>query len=95
MRQAVVWRMCAASLWSLKIAAWMILTSCAPAARSNSPPLQGDTTPPASPPAYEWRLPLGFPVPRVPTDNPMTPAKVDLGRHLFYDRALSGNGTYS
>jgi cytochrome c peroxidase len=25
----------------------------------------------------------------------MTPAKVELGRHLFYDRALSGNGTYS
>jgi cytochrome c peroxidase len=25
----------------------------------------------------------------------MTPAKVELGRLLFYDRALSGNGTYS
>src|SRR5206468_3322409 len=44
------------------------------------------------PPAYEWRLPPGFPVPRVPADNPMTPAKVELGRRLFYDRVLSGNG---
>jgi cytochrome c peroxidase len=25
----------------------------------------------------------------------MTPAKVELGRSLFYDRALSGNGTYA
>ncbi len=47
------------------------------------------------PPAYEWRLPPGFPVPRVPADNPMTTAKVDLGRRLFYERALSGNGTYA
>ena len=25
----------------------------------------------------------------------MTPAKVELGRRLFYERALSGNGTYA
>ena len=48
---------------------------------------------PPPPPAYEWRLPPGFPVPKVPADNPMTPAKVELGRRLFHDRALSGNGT--
>jgi cytochrome c peroxidase len=44
---------------------------------------------------WVWSLPKGFPVPRVPTDNPMTPAKVALGRHLFYDTRLSGNGTFS
>ncbi|HYS05635.1 MAG TPA: MbnH family di-heme enzyme [Candidatus Dormibacteraeota bacterium] len=48
---------------------------------------------PPPPPPYEWRLPAGFPIPNVPADNPMTSAKVELGRHLFYDRALSGNGT--
>ncbi len=41
--------------------------------------------------AYDWRLPKGFPVPRVPPDNPMTTAKVELGRHLFYDKRLSIN----
>ncbi len=46
-------------------------------------------------PAYDWNLPPGFPVPRVPVDNPMTGAKVELGRHLFYDRRLSGNGTFA
>ena len=42
---------------------------------------------------YDWRLPKGFPVPRVPADNPMTEAKVELGRHLFYDKRLSINET--
>lgn len=44
---------------------------------------------------FVWSLPDGFPRPRVPDDNPMTPAKVDLGRRLFYDTRLSGNGTQS
>src|SRR5262249_32625853 len=41
--------------------------------------------------AYDWNLPRGFPTPRVPADNPMTPAKGELGRHLFYDARLSAN----
>lgn len=45
--------------------------------------------------AWTWRLPPNFPVPRVPRTNRMTPAKVALGRFLFYDRRLSGNGTQS
>ncbi|MCB1021670.1 MAG: di-heme enzyme [Acidobacteria bacterium] len=44
---------------------------------------------------YEWDLPPGFPYPRVPEDNPMTAAKVELGRHLFYDKRLSANQTQS
>jgi cytochrome c peroxidase len=44
---------------------------------------------------YTWDLPRGFPVPRVPVDNPMSAAKVELGRHLFYDTRLSVNGTQS
>jgi cytochrome c peroxidase len=45
--------------------------------------------------AYEWHLPDGFPLPPVPADNPMTVEKVELGRYLFYDPRLSGNGTTS
>jgi len=44
---------------------------------------------------YDWNLPPGFPVPHVPEDNPMTEAKVVLGRFLFYDTRLSGNDTLS
>ena len=44
---------------------------------------------------WEWDLPPGFPTPRVPADNPMSTAKVELGRHLFYDTRLSVDGTFS
>lgn len=43
-------------------------------------------------PAYKWNLPDGFDPPPVPADNPMTAAKIELGRYLFYDRRMSGNG---
>ena len=40
---------------------------------------------------YQWQLPEGFPAPYVPANNPMTEAKVALGRKLFYDKNLSFN----
>jgi cytochrome c peroxidase len=40
-------------------------------------------------------LPAHFPTPRIPADNPLTAAKVALGRFLFYERRLSGNGQQS
>ncbi|MBU2677544.1 MAG: di-heme enzyme [Gammaproteobacteria bacterium] len=42
---------------------------------------------------FDWQLPAEMPLPNVPTDNPMTAAKVELGRWLFYDTRLSGNKT--
>ena len=42
---------------------------------------------------FDWQLPDGVPPPVVPADNPMSAVKVELGRHLFYDRRLSVNGT--
>ena len=44
---------------------------------------------------YSWNLPKGFPKPHVPLDNPMTAAKVELGRFLFYDTRMSVNGKQS
>lgn len=44
---------------------------------------------------YQWRLPQGFPKPPVPAGNPMTEAKVELGRYLFYDTRMSVNGKAS
>jgi cytochrome c peroxidase len=51
----------------------------------------------AGPSDYVLDVPeeLGFPQPRIPADNPLTVAKVELGRHLFYDKRLSGNQTQS
>jgi cytochrome c peroxidase len=48
-----------------------------------------------APATWSWDLPLGFPEPVVPSDNPMSAAKVALGRHLFYDKMLSENKTQS
>jgi cytochrome c peroxidase len=44
---------------------------------------------------FDWHLPDEYPEPQVPDDNPMRPAKVELGRWLFYDTRLSGNNTMS
>ena len=44
---------------------------------------------------FHWDLPKGFPAPRVPVSNPMSDAKVKLGRYLFYDKRLSVNETQS
>jgi len=43
----------------------------------------------------EWSvtLPAGWPQLEVPVDNPMTNEGIDLGRHLFYDKLLSADGT--
>ena len=40
--------------------------------------------------AFRWPLPDWMPPPPVPTDNPMSVAKVELGRYLFFDARLAG-----
>ncbi len=44
---------------------------------------------------WTWSLPAGFPEPKVPAGNPMSAAKVELGRHLFYDARMSVTGRFS
>jgi cytochrome c peroxidase len=44
---------------------------------------------------FNWSLPSWVPEPSVPEDNPMSAAKVELGRHLFYDKRLSADQTMS
>lgn len=44
---------------------------------------------------WRWDLPPGVAPPPVPADNPMSAAKVELGRRLFYDADLSVDGTLS
>jgi len=40
-------------------------------------------------------VPPHFTLPPIPDYNIPTAEKIDLGRHLFYDKRLSGNGTQS
>ncbi len=43
--------------------------------------------------AFRWQLPAWVPPPVTPADNAMSAAKVELGRHLFYDKRLSADQT--
>jgi cytochrome c peroxidase len=54
----------------------------------------GPWSPPPDEP-YPLALPPGFPRPSVPAHTPLRRPVVELGRHLFYDTRLSGNGTMS
>ncbi len=40
---------------------------------------------------YQWPIIEGFPKPQVPHNNPMTLAKVNLGKVIFFDKGLSAN----
>jgi len=40
---------------------------------------------------YHWPIIKGFPKPQVPQNNPMTLAKVNLGKVIFFDKSLSAN----
>jgi cytochrome c peroxidase len=42
---------------------------------------------------FAWPMPAWMVPPHVPDDNPMSAAKVDLGRHLFHDARLSRDST--
>lgn len=46
-------------------------------------------------PSYNYNLPEGIPQPVVPAENCQTEQKVELGRHLFYDKRLSRDETMS
>jgi cytochrome c peroxidase len=71
------------------VASWLFAGACA------SERTTGPSIPSGDPRAFQWELPAGFPAPLVPGDNPMSDAKVELGRRLFYDPRLSGNGAFS
>lgn len=84
--------------WAVGVSLAACLTACGGGGGVTVVDTGGPTPGTGSPgPAgdWAWPLPAGFPVPKVPEGNPMSQAKVDLGRFLFYDTRLSGNGTQS
>jgi cytochrome c peroxidase len=76
----------------------LLITVVALAACSDQPPAHThthDAGPTVDAPIGAWpfELPAGFPVPRLPADAHLSPQLTELGRYLFYDKRLSGNGT--
>lgn len=47
------------------------------------------------PQPFDWKIPAVIPKPIVPEDNPMNAEKVELGRHLFYEKRLSITGNFA
>ena len=64
------------------LAALLVITGC----RESRPPQPG---------SYKFNFPLGLDsaTQHIPADNPMTEAKIELGRKLFFDARLSLDGT--
>jgi len=77
-----------------RLASVFLLSACG---RDGAAPTDPDDVTPWSgdPAAFRWKLPAGVSAPVVPRDNPMSDAKVELGRRLFYDTRLSVNGAFS
>ena len=73
----------------------LIIASCGPTSAPGEEDASENSSATPTEEAYDFGLPDGVPAPRIPDDNPMSAAKVELGRHLFYDTRLSGNGTQS
>ena len=62
----------------------LFLGGCAQEAPEEPPPEQ-----------VQWPQIEGYAEMQIPADNPMTPGKVELGKQLFYDTRLSGDGSRS
>jgi cytochrome c peroxidase len=74
------------SVGGASVAAMLMLLAMAGGAFSAEPAGAG---------GYQWNLTRGFPKPYVAAGNPMSEAKVELGRYLFYDPRMSINGKQS
>ncbi len=53
------------------------------------------TTPADDQRVTQYKSPRGLPAIPVPKDNPLTPAKVELGKQLYFDTRLSSDNTIS
>ncbi|WP_087460592.1 methanobactin export MATE transporter MbnM [Oleiphilus messinensis] len=67
----------------------VLLTACSGGSKTSF------DAPEVSSTGYPWPVPSNIPLPIEPEDNPMSEEKFQLGRHLFYDNRLSGNGSQS
>jgi cytochrome c peroxidase len=73
----------------------LIFTQCRKEPEVTNPVDNNEPVTPFKPTPYNFQLPLGWSMPPIPADNPLTVEGVELGRKLFYDPILSKNGTIS
>jgi len=78
----------------IRVFGWMIglvlgLSACVKPSENEIQVISGDGTDLLEIPAYF------SPFYKIPNDNPLTDAGIELGRMLFYEKRLSGNNTMS
>jgi cytochrome c peroxidase len=73
---------------ALALAAALTFVACAPAPPPEEPKKEAAAEP-------EFPQLAGYAAMNVPAENPMTAAKVALGKQLYYDKRLSGDGSRS
>jgi len=71
----------------------LVLAAAAAAAVAFLPALDAAPAPAGTP--YKMKVPKGLEEVPIPDDNPMTVEKVELGKQLYFDKRLSGDGTVS
>jgi cytochrome c peroxidase len=70
---------------------------CSPKCRKCKPEPEGaeaEVSVGTTPTPYTLTIPPNFPPMPIPADNPLTVEGVQLGRHLFYEKRLSGNNSH-
>lgn len=87
------------------VASMLVAAACSPDTMERPGPDAGHPQEAAPVPVADARVPSFdasslsppalFPEPKIPAENPLTAAKAELGRHLFYDRRLSANQSQS
>jgi cytochrome c peroxidase len=71
----------------------LVVLTLAAACKRDEPDVVPEPSPVGTP--YTLQIPANLPPMSIPADNPMTVEGVTLGRHLFYEKRLSGNNTQS
>ena len=55
--------------------------------------LASHSSPGSAQEAFNLQIPLGLKAMKIPADNPLTQAKIDLGKQLYFDKRLSVDDT--
>ena len=78
---------------------WVIggvfISACGGGDSGNSDANTTSVSPAMTMTAYTVSVPPGFPLPKIPEDNPLSAEKITLGKRLFYDNRMSSNNTMS
>jgi cytochrome c peroxidase len=69
-----------------------LIASCKQSSLATNP---SSTMPPDNPTTANTSIPKNPGIMVIPPDNPSNPAKIELGRHLFFDKSLSVDGSTS